>query len=158
MVPSTMQVSGTFASVFSNLPPRTHPHAQSLQCPSKRKVQSRNGAPPFLPFWLHAAGDGEPDLHYKATAPLTLVALLPRIRPLTTSAPPPLPAAPRICSQRFSSPAPPCSVAPLIAPTTPSPREISSALLPHRRHFAAAAAGHSYTLLPKRNSSAHSAR
>ena len=55
-----------------DIPPRT----QSHQCPSKRKVQSRNGAPPFLPFWMHAAGDGEPDLHNRATAPLILVALL----------------------------------------------------------------------------------
>src|SRR5271154_2783900 len=64
-------------------PPRTHapthPRTQSHQCPSKRKVQSRNGAPPFLPFWMHAAGDGEPDLHNRATGPLTLVALLPQI-------------------------------------------------------------------------------
>lgn len=137
----------------------THPvHTQFHQCPSKRKVQSRNGAPPFLPFRLHAAGDGEPDFHKRATAALTLVALRPRVRRLTLSTLPPLPVAPRIYSQRFSSPAPPCSVASLIATTTPSPYEISPALLPHRRHFAAAATSHSYTLLSDRNSSAHSAR
>jgi hypothetical protein len=81
MVHSTMQVSGTFAAVFSNLQRRTTTHPPSH--PSRRKVQSRNDAPPFLSFWLHAIGDGEPDLHNRAAAPLTLVALLPQIRPMT---------------------------------------------------------------------------